>query len=96
MGRWGPAAGLVIAALSLGAEPAVAGVEGRWSKHFTVTSGCGCIDAPLVAGSARYGTTVAWVNIADAPGDEATDLWARRIRRTGSLGPKRRLGSVVP
>jgi hypothetical protein len=87
--------GLVgVALLTLAAPSASGGVKGRWSEPFTVTARCGCSGAPLIASSARHGSTVAWFQF--VPRLEATEVWARRIRRDGSLAPKRKLGNGQP
>ena len=84
--------GLVgVALLTLAAPPASGGVKGRWSKPFTISAQCGCTGAPSIASSARHGSTVAWFQYPRLEGPPL--LWARRIRRDGSLAPKRKLGN---
>ncbi len=86
--RWKAAVAAAVSVATWGST--AAGSEAAWSPPVTVVQGSfASLHDPQLAGSARNGATVAW---RVAPYDT---LIARRIRRNGTLGPRRRLSETV-
>ena len=67
--------------------PVAGSSEAAWSPPFTAARGASTeLGTPLLATSARHGSTIAWRNL------ETGAIFARRIFRDGARGPTRKLG----
>jgi hypothetical protein len=84
--RFSKAAVTTIALVAAGL-PVAGGSDAAWSPPVTAGRGASTeLGTPLLATSARHGSTIAWRN------HETGAIFARRIFRDGALGPTRKLG----